>query len=64
MKQQEITKMSDADIQDQIANRSEQLVKMKLAHSVAPMENPLQIRSLRRSIAKLKTELTNREAQA
>jgi len=64
MKQQEITKMSDADIQDQIANRSEQLVKMKLAHSVAPMENPLQIRSLRRSIAKLKTELTKREAQA
>jgi large subunit ribosomal protein L29 len=56
--------MSDADIQDQIANRSEQLVKMKLAHSVAPMENPLQIRSLRRSIAKLKTELTKREAQA
>jgi large subunit ribosomal protein L29 len=37
---------------------------MKLAHSVAPMENPLQIRSLRRSIAKLKTELTKREAQA
>ena len=64
MKQQEITKMSDADIQAQIANRSEQLVKMKLAHSVAPMENPLQIRSLRRSIAKLKTELTKREAQA
>ena len=64
MKQQEITKMSDADIQDQIANRSEQSVKMKLAHSVAPMENPLQIRSLRRSIAKLKTELTKREAQA
>lgn len=64
MKQQEIIKMSDADIQDQIANRSEQLVKMKLAHSVAPMENPLQIRSLRRSIAKLKTELTKREAQA
>ena len=64
MKQQEITKMSDADIQDQIANRSEKLVKMKLAHSVAPMENPLQIRSLRRSIAKLKTELTKREAQA
>ena len=34
MKQQEITEMSVADIQDQIANRSEQLVKMKLAHSV------------------------------
>jgi large subunit ribosomal protein L29 len=62
MKQAEITKMSVEDIKDQISNRTDQLTKMKLAHSVAPMENPLQIRSLRRSIARLKTELTKREA--
>lgn len=62
MKQAEITKLSAQDIKDQISNRSEQLMKMKLTHSVAPMENPLQIRSLRRSIARLKTELNKREA--
>lgn len=64
MKQQEITKMSIEDIKDQIANRSESLEKMKLGHSVSPMENPLQIRAMRRSLARLKTELTKREAQA
>lgn len=64
MKQAEITKLSDNDLKDQITNRSEQLAKMTLAHSVSPMENPLQIRTLRRSIARLKTELTKREAQA
>lgn len=64
MKQAEITKLSVQDIKDQLANRSEQLAKMKLGHSVSPMENPLQIRSLRRSIARLKTELTKREAEA
>ena len=64
MKQQEITKMSDADMKDQLANMTEQLAKMKLTHSVAPMENPLQIRSVRRTIARLQTELTKREAQA
>ena len=64
MKQQEITKMSTEDMKDQIANFSEQLAKMKLAHKVAPMENPIQIKNVRRSIARLKTELTNREAQA
>ena len=64
MKQAEITKLSDNDLKDQITNRSEQLAKMTLAHGVSPMENPLQIRTLRRSIARLKTELTKREAQA
>ncbi len=64
MTQQEITKLSVQDIKDQITNRSEQMAKMKLGHSVAPLENPLQIRTLRRSIARLKTELTKREAQA
>lgn len=64
MKQQEITKMSVEDIKDQLANNSEQLAKMKITHKVAPMENPIQIRKVRRTIAKLKTELTKREAQA
>ncbi len=56
--------MSTEDMKDQIANFSEQLAKMRLAHKVAPMENPIQIKNVRRSIARLKTELTNREAQA
>lgn len=64
MKQQEITQMSVADLNDQISNLSEQLAKMKLTHKVSPMENPLQIRSMRKNIARLKTELTKREAQA
>jgi large subunit ribosomal protein L29 len=64
MKQQEITKMSVEDVKKRITDFSEQLVKMKLTHGVAPMENPLQIRHLRRTIARLKTEVTKREAQA
>lgn len=64
MKQQEITKLSVEDLKAQVVNLSEQLAKMKLTHSVAPMENPLVIRKTRRTIARLKTELTKREAQA
>jgi len=43
---------------------SEQLAKMKITHSVAPLENPIQIRNMRKTVARLKTELTKREAQA
>jgi large subunit ribosomal protein L29 len=64
MKQQEISKASVSELNTQVANLTEQLEKMKLTHAVAPMENPLQIRQTRRTIARLKTELTKREAQA
>ena len=64
MKQQEISKASVAELNTQVANLTEQLEKMKITHAVAPMENPMQIRSTRRTIARLKTELTKREAQA
>jgi large subunit ribosomal protein L29 len=64
MKQQEITKLSVEDVKKRISDFSEQLVKMKLSHKVAPMENPIQIRHVRRSIARLKTELAKRETQA
>ena len=64
MKQQEITKLSVEDVKKRITDFSEQLVKMKLSHKVAPMENPIQIRHVRRSIARLNTELSKRESQA
>lgn len=64
MKQQEITKMSVQDVKDQLANVTEQLAKLKLTHKMAPVENPIQIRKMRRSIARLRTELSKRESQA
>jgi large subunit ribosomal protein L29 len=64
MKQQEITKLSDDDLKTQVSNLSQQFAKMKLTHSVAPLENPVQLRFMGRTIARLKTEVTKREAQA
>ena len=64
MNQQEITNLSVEDVKSRIADFSNQLTKMKLTHSVAPMENPIQIRKVRKTIARLNTELTKREAQA
>jgi large subunit ribosomal protein L29 len=63
MKQQEITKLSDTDLKGRIGVLEEQLMKMKISHSVTPMENPLQIRATRRTIARLKTELGKRTTQ-
>jgi len=64
MKQIEITQLSDADLKSRIGLYEEQLSKMKLSHKVTPMENPLQITALRKSVARLHTELTKRNVQA
>jgi len=64
MKQQEIVQLSVADLQERITDSKEQLVKLELTHSVSPLENPLRIRVLRKTVARLSTELTKREKQA
>jgi large subunit ribosomal protein L29 len=39
----------------------EKLIKMKMSHSVSPMENPLQIKFTRRKIAKVMTEILEKK---
>jgi large subunit ribosomal protein L29 len=64
MKQQEISKLSVEDLKARLANSTETLTKMKIGHAVTPLENPIQIRDIRRTIARLNTELKKRENQA
>ncbi|ASS49857.1 MAG: 50S ribosomal protein L29 [Bacteroidota bacterium] len=64
MKQQEISKLSVEDLKTRLVNSSETLTKMKIGHAVTPLENPIQIRDVRRTIARLNTELKKRETQS
>ena len=61
MKQAEIKNLSAEDIQAKLAEAKAQFNKMKLAHKISPLENPIQIRDARRAIARLNTELTNKQ---
>ena len=61
MKTSEIKELTTAEIQERLATEKEQLVRMKLNHSISPLDNPLQIREARKTIARLETELRQRE---
>ena len=61
MKQKEINKLSKEDLQDKLVEIKKQLEEFKTTHAISPLENPLQIRSSRRVIARLKTILGNQE---
>ena len=61
MKKADIKNLSAEDVQVQLAEAKAQYSKMKLAHKISPLENPIQIRDLRKTIARLNTELTNKQ---
>ena len=52
--------MSEADLKARIQEDELRLKKLEFAHAITPLESPSTIRSVRRDIARLKTELTKR----
>ena len=60
MKQKEIVILTDDELKDKIDAFQKNLHDLKLTHVVSPVENPLQIRNLRRAISRLKTEFVKR----
>ena len=56
--------MSDTDLHARLNEDKLRLKKLKFAHTISPLENPMTIRGLRRDIARLKTELKLKQQQA
>lgn len=63
MKNQEIRDLSADQLKEQIVQERERLLRLKFAHAVSPIENPLRIRAARKQIARLMTELTVKSSQ-
>ena len=52
--------LNESDLKARIQEDELRLKKLEFAHAISPLENPMNIRGLRREIARLKTELKNR----
>ena len=63
MKNSEIKGLNLDELKEKILSEQEGLRKMKFAHQVSAIENPMKIKETRRLIAKLKTELTAKVRQ-
>ena len=60
MKAQVLTEMPENELNDLLVTEKDRLVKMKMSHAVSPMENPLQIKFTRKTIARVMTEISKR----
>jgi large subunit ribosomal protein L29 len=63
MKQSIVKDLTTDEVREKIKEERAAYVKMKIAHTVSPIENPMKLRASRRAIARLETELNKRNSQ-
>ncbi|MBP1641284.1 MAG: 50S ribosomal protein L29 [Bacteroidota bacterium] len=61
MKTREIKELSVKELQERLDNDKAILSRLKLNHTISPLDNPMQIRDVRKQIARVATELKLRE---
>ena len=61
MKIKEINELDAKALAERLEAEVAKLDQLTLTHSISPLENPSQIKSVRRDIARLKTVLRQRE---
>jgi len=61
MKKADIKNLSLEELRSKLKELQTNYNKLKLSHKVSTIENPIQIRDLRRTIARLNTEITNKQ---
>jgi large subunit ribosomal protein L29 len=59
-----VREMGAEALEARIAEDETRLRKLQFAHAVTPLENPMNIRMLRKDIARMKTELKKRQLTA
>lgn len=63
MKATEIEKLSLEELLDKLAESKKKLLDLKMSHAVSPLENPLQIKIVRRIISRLLTAITVKQKE-
>lgn len=63
MKQSEVNQLSTQDLHERVYEQKRELNRLTMTHAVSPLENPLVLRKMRRTVARLLTEITRRERE-
>ncbi|NLM04226.1 MAG: 50S ribosomal protein L29 [Clostridiales bacterium] len=61
MKANELRKMSDSELKQQLADSKSELFNLRFQLATGQLENPLRIRNVRKEIARVKTIIRERE---
>ncbi|MBN2730488.1 MAG: 50S ribosomal protein L29 [Bacteroidales bacterium] len=63
MKSSVIKEMTTDELNERLEEEKKQLSKLRMNHTVSPLDNPMVISQSRKTIARIKTELRKRELE-
>ena len=63
MKQSEIKELTTQELDERLVEEKTNLIKMKMAHNISPLENPMSIRAVRRDVARISVEIRRRKIE-
>ena len=58
-----LVSLTTEELHEMLDNTQAELKKLKMNHKTAELENPLEIRSVRRNVSRIHTEIKKRELQ-
>lgn len=61
MKKENIKELTDKELKDRLEAIQKEYVQEKIQHTISPLDNPAKITLDRKTIARLKTEIRERE---
>lgn len=61
MKNSEIKELTTGELMERVEAERAALTRMKINHTITPLENPMQIKTTRRTVSRMLTELRKRE---
>ena len=61
MKMEDLKDLSLQELKDKLADARLDIGKLRLDHAISPLENPMGLRTRRRDIARMLTELSTRD---
>ncbi|MCI8998708.1 MAG: 50S ribosomal protein L29 [Muribaculaceae bacterium] len=61
MKKEKFTEVSTQDLRDRLDEMEKDYTQLKINHAISPLDSPAKITHARKAIARVKTELRQRE---
>ena len=63
MKKQEINNLSVAELQVKLGELTNQYAELRSAHAISPIANPMQLKTVRRAIARVNKKKKKKDLQ-
>ena len=63
MKNSELQSLTVEELRQKLDAEKEGLTKLKFAHAISPIENPMKIKESRKLVARIETVLKQKESQ-